>query len=175
MSDRAKMEPALSGGDMREILYEVFADVLGRFAFLFLSPQEGAALPLRGRDFLCASVRFAGPFSGWITLYAAPSFGVLTAANVLGVEQKAVTSEQAEDALKELVHVVCGELLEALAGRDVLFEPETPALQNVTASVCRAAVNRPGALTMLVEQEPLILEAALHHADVLPKSAPDVK
>ncbi len=151
----------LSGEDVHEILYDVAADVLEQFAFMFLAPVESGLAPLRGRMFLHAGIKFSGPFSGWLSLSAAPSFCSLLAANVLGMEPDELTPEHAEDALKELVNVICGELLVALAGKAAIFDLSVPELKRISTADCQAAAALPESLAVMVDEEPLIIASGL--------------
>lgn len=154
--------PKLSAEDVHEILFDVMADVLEQFAFMFLAPVESGELPLRGREFLHAGIQFSGPFSGWLSVYASPSFCLQLAANVLGMEPAELTPEHAEDALRELVNVACGELLVALAGRKTIFDLSVPVLERITVTECRAVMKRADALGVMVDDEPMIIAAGLN-------------
>ena len=105
-----------------ETRYRVAAETLESLALMFLVPEDEAANPLP----CCArrvAVIFTGPFDGALILSA--SDGVLPelAANMLGLENCcAPTSEQQEDALKELANVICGNLLPVLAGEEAVFD-----------------------------------------------------
>ncbi|MDD2237994.1 MAG: chemotaxis protein CheX, partial [Kiritimatiellae bacterium] len=118
-------------------------------------------VPFRGRMFLHAEIEFSGPFSGRLSLVASPSFCSLLAANVLGMEPAELTVEHAEDALRELVNVICGELLVALAGKAVIFDLSAPVLKRISAADAQAVAVLPESLAVIVDEEPLIIASAL--------------
>jgi CheY-specific phosphatase CheX len=109
-----------------EAVYRVAADTLESLALMFLLPEDEAPQPCP----LCnkrVAVSFTGPFDGMLIL--AVSEGVLSelAANMLGLENGySPTLEQQEDALKELVNVICGNLLPAIAGKEPVFHIGAP-------------------------------------------------
>lgn len=109
-----------------ETVYQVAADTLESLALMFLVPQEEAPQPGPSCDKRVA-VTFRGPFGGALVL--AVSEGVLPelAANMLGLSDISdATAAQQEDALKELVNVICGNLLPAVAGTQPVFHISAP-------------------------------------------------
>lgn len=76
-----------------------------------------------------AAVRFEGPFAGTVELTVMPEMLVPLAGNMLGLEGDAppTPAEQA-DALRELLNVICGNLLPELAGTEAVFHVEAPRL-----------------------------------------------
>lgn len=111
-----------------DVLAEVAAATLERLAFLFAAPAEGepepAAAPMLG-----ARLEFRGPISGAIAIaMATPAAGEL-AANMLGLPDGEAPDEAARaDALKELLNVICGNLLPAVAGETAEFSLGAPEL-----------------------------------------------
>jgi len=95
-------------------------------AFLLRLPEEEA--PPEARPRVVAGVEFAGPFRG--ELLASVSWSMLPAlsANMLGMMEEMPAEEQQYDALKELVNVVCGNLLPELAGHEAVFDVQAPAI-----------------------------------------------
>ena len=114
---RAKLEERMS---------QVAIDTLEKLAFMFAFSDEGGEdLP---RDSAVAgSISFTGPFSG--TLLVTMSIEVLQelAGNMLGLDDgEETTPDHRSDALKETMNVICGNLLPAIAGDEVIFDIGVP-------------------------------------------------
>jgi len=111
---------------IKETLCHVTGDVLEKLAFIFSFPEEGSEETDYGSS-VAASVSFAGPFTG--TLIMAVSNDTLPelTGNMLGLDDnESTTVEQQHDALKELINVVCGNLLPVISGRQSIFNVNAP-------------------------------------------------
>jgi len=115
--------------DTQELLESAFVEVLEKFAFMFGEPVSPSDLTPPNDPFWQASIGFSGPQKGLLQVAAASSFCVQLAANVLGIDLKCMTPEAGADAFKELLNVVCGELLEKMAGTDVVFNLTIPQVE----------------------------------------------
>jgi CheY-specific phosphatase CheX len=111
---------------IREALSQVAIEMFEKLAFMFAFPAEGEA-GQQIEDMVSAGVVFSGPFSGQVTIHISTAVLPELAANMLGLDDEAdVTLDQQYDALKESLNVVCGNLLPAIAGREAIFNMETP-------------------------------------------------
>jgi len=93
-----------------------------------LSLEEGdsaMALPPARRT---VTVNFSGPFSGQLVVSLSPTLMPEIATSMLGLENAELSPTQQEDAFKELANVICGNLLPALAGTQVVFAVSAPVL-----------------------------------------------
>jgi len=111
---------------LEEIMSRVTIDTLEKLAFMFAYPDEDGEAQPKG-SVVAGSVAFTGPFSG--TLVVAMSIEVLQelAANMLGFDDDEETTEDhRSDALKETMNVICGNLLPAIAGNEVIFDIGVP-------------------------------------------------
>jgi len=115
------MNPALS-----HKLVEVTADTLEKLAFIFTFPAEDAPAT-DGQNQEVVRVDFSGPFDGGIELSLPSSALSELAVNMMGADDSDDLSiEQQRDALKELINVVCGNLLPVLAGHTEEFNLRPP-------------------------------------------------
>lgn len=107
-------------------LAEVTTDTLERLAFIFASPvADGPAVEESALE--TVRVDFSGGFTGGLELSLSTSVLVELAANMLGADEgRTLSADEQRDALKELVNVVCGNLLPAVAGRAKEFTIGTP-------------------------------------------------
>ena len=111
---------------LEKTLSNIAIETLEKLAFLFAFPADGAETGQPGPG-VAASVSFSGIFSG--TLVIKVTFEILSelAANMLGVdEDDETTLDQQNDALKETLNVICGNLLPAIAGAQEVFNIGPP-------------------------------------------------
>jgi len=107
-------------------LVEVTAATLEKLAFIFTFPTEDAPV-MDGPAQEVVRVDFSGPFHGSMELSLPASAMIELAVNMLGAEDgEVLTPEQQRDALKELINVVCGNLLPILAGHTEEFNLRPP-------------------------------------------------
>ena len=114
--------------NLNEKLYDVTAGVLENLTFLLQMPFEDDE-PVADPDepALAAMVEFSGPFAGGVFLRASLDLSPVVASNMLGLDfGEVATVEQQQDAVKELLNVVCGNLLPALAGPKAMFDVHAP-------------------------------------------------
>ncbi len=109
-------------------LVEVTADTLEKLAFIFTFPAEEAPV-IDEQSQEIVRVDFSGPFGGGMELSLPSSALGELAVNMLGAEEgEDLSPEQQRDALKELINVVCGNLLPILAGHAEEFNLRPPYL-----------------------------------------------
>ena len=125
---------------LKNILTGITNDTLERLAFLFAFPdedrsQDGPEPAVTGR------VEFSGLFCGSLVVRVSTSIIPELAANMLGLEDDAEISVEAQqDAFKELTNVICGNLLPAIAGDQVEFTIGAP--ETLAASDARNLLSR---------------------------------
>jgi hypothetical protein len=111
---------------LSRMLVEVAADTLEKLAFIFAFPAEKAPA-LEGSNPEIVRVEFSGPFCGGMEMSLPAAALRELAVNMLGAEDgEELAAEQQQDALKELINVVCGNLLPVLAGRTQEFSLRPP-------------------------------------------------
>lgn len=145
----------------RELLTQIFCDVLENFAFMFGDPVEIEDLPPSDSGFLEARMTFRGKAHG--TLVLAVSSGVVTeiAASILGTEpDDEATAGRARDALKEVLNVTCGHVLSALAGEEA-FDLTPPTVTDLDEAGWSAHLADPDVATFSIEDNPAILRLIL--------------
>ncbi len=107
-------------------LPKIFSDILSNMAFIFIAnadeeEAQSANYTLQTRIF------YFGACKGVLQLRCDGRFAALLAGNLLGVDAADSSAEQKRlDALKELMNVVCGNLVTALYGTEALFDLSIP-------------------------------------------------
>ena len=124
--------------DRKEIVYHVLEEILENLAFLFFAPEDTRD-NMDYNEAVAAKISFTGLFSG--TLVLAISHQVLPeiARNMLGVDENIPVHHQ-HDAFKELLNVICGNVLPAIAGKREVFTigvPDIISPEEMTASAFR--------------------------------------
>ena len=90
---------------------------LETMAFISPFPPDGAGPWPCPADARRVTIEFAGPVSAVLELFAPASFGALLASNLIAcdaADPQAVA--RADDALKELMNVTCGAMINAMGG-----------------------------------------------------------
>ena len=111
---------------LKSILASVTSDTLEKLAFLFAFPDnervnDGPDPVVVGR------VEFNGYFYGSLLMRISASVIPELANNMLGLDDDAEISQaEQQDALKEILNVICGNALPAMAGNTVEFKIEAP-------------------------------------------------
>jgi hypothetical protein len=155
-----------------QALQDVAEETFETLAFMLVMPDDEPMEPDPAMTACC--VEFSGPFGG--TLYVRVSSAMLPAlaANMLGMEfDSGVPSpEQQRDALRELLNVVCGNLLPAIAGTEPLFnvgapelldEPDLPATRHDREPAGRARMELDSGsaeLVLFMDRDPAAGQAA---------------
>ena len=111
---------------IKEMLYRVAVEVLEKIAFVFSSREEERD-NLDAASALTVKVNFCGLFNGMVLMAVSVHILPEITGNMLGIEDSEETTvEQQQDAVKELINVICGNLLPAVAGKSMVFSVDTP-------------------------------------------------
>ncbi len=143
--------------EYKELLIQSVADVLERFAFMFVEPSGMDEVPAPEEEFREASLSFTGPRKGQVFLAAPESFCIHLAANVLGLEEGNITDEAGNDALKELLNVIVGEYLEKSAGREPVFDLSIPEISRQPAQAWAERAESPDWTALLADEGPVLV------------------
>ena len=108
-------------------LATIFSEVLANLAFMFDDEEDRE--PASGEVWLETTIEYRGSVSGCLRFWCSRHFSALLAANLLGVDPSDDDAgAQGEDAVKEFMNIVCGQLVTAVHGADEAFNltiPET--------------------------------------------------
>jgi len=111
---------------LNEILYRVAEEILESLAFLFPVLDEERK-KISNVFVWGASISFGGPFSGRLVILASETILPDLVKNMLGLDAgEEVSLDQQHDALMELLSIVCGNLLPAIAGKKAMFNLDVP-------------------------------------------------
>ncbi len=142
----------------KEILSEVFSDVLMKYAFMFGEECQKDELPENGDSYLHAQVRFYGHKSGILGVITAKNLCFEMAANVLGIETEEENSDdEAEDTLEELINIVCGQFLTATFGTEPVFNLFPPSVNEIDEDDWWKYVSDNDTVGFAIEDAPAII------------------
>jgi CheY-specific phosphatase CheX len=147
-----------------EMVRGVFAKVLEKQVFLFAEDLDVSEIP-DGGDWVEARMAFHGPFGGSISLALPKEAELEIAANFLGKDaDDPDVAKCAEDSIKEILNMVCGHMLTALAGEDPVFDLSIPKVHALSDADRSALADLPDVLGFDVEGKPALLRFQLTDA-----------
>ena len=113
-------------------------------------------------DTIRASMRFIGPSQGMLALAVPREICPQIAANVIGLEpDDEKVNTHAEDAIKELLNVTCGQVLTTMAGDEPVFDLTVPVVELLSEDGWSDMIESPNTIAVIMDDLPLLL-----HLDV---------
>ncbi|UCG17278.1 MAG: chemotaxis protein CheX [Phycisphaerales bacterium] len=111
-------------------LAAVVSEVLQNLAFMFTDFYDAE---VSSKDiWLETEIGYTGPARGTLRFHCNREFTTLLAANLLGTDPESVDSPaKANDAAKEFVNILCGQLITALHGTEDVFDLTIPRLREL--------------------------------------------
>lgn len=138
-------------------LTSVVSRILGDFAFMVVS-EELDSMPT-APEWLEGTMSYRGPMQGSLNCWCTRPFALELAANLLGVDPSdgnAVVETQ--DALREFMNVLCGNLMTERYGAEAVFDLSIPDVQETLSSPVLSGVAQHDRCLVVVDDAPLIVE-----------------
>lgn len=142
--------------DMRETFRRAVCRILEQFAFMFAETDDERQVADYPGEFFHAVITFSGSRQGAVALSAPVALCREMAGNVLGEEPAGGDEAIAQDALKELLNVICGELTAALFGNREAFDLTVPSLYAIDRGKWRELAADRDNIRLWVEDKPLL-------------------
>ena len=138
---------------LKRILTAIASDTLEKLAFLFADVDDERAND--GPDpAWTGRVDFNGYFGGSLWMRISTCVIPELAGNMLGIDDDAEISEaEQQDALKEILNVICGNALPAIAGDQVEFSIEAPEVLSPEDAAKLNQKNKPACVVRLVLED----------------------
>ena len=109
--------------DLDDVLGRTAEEVFESLAFVLPAFEEEEPPPDDSDDLTTAGIDFSGPFEGRLQISASDALLPAVAANMLGLDFGEMPAREVQiDAFKEMVNVICGNLLSRLADADAVFD-----------------------------------------------------
>jgi chemotaxis protein CheY-P-specific phosphatase CheC len=140
-----------------QYLTEALSHVL--MSMVSLSPRvmEAADMPEVKGDALNVRIEYTGEHAGELGLIIEKPLATLMAARILGMEHtKDVYDDMIEDALRELLNVVCGHFVTLMYGYAPVLKISLPKVFTIGSAVCNVLRTNPNVCTFMVEDSPLL-------------------
>jgi hypothetical protein len=137
---------------------QALCDTLSKLAFMFADPQDEDAPPSEPKRALKVAVEFSGAKKGVLELMIPEPLCPEIAAGMLGCDpddEQAVSAST--DSLKELLNVVCGQLLPNIYGNDKLFDLGAPRIDEVNQAAWCELQRDEGTGRFQVDEHPLLV------------------
>ncbi|MFP4458833.1 MAG: chemotaxis protein CheX [Candidatus Zixiibacteriota bacterium] len=143
--------------DKNEILSNVFCSVLEMQAFMFAEPAEAEDLPREVNDCVMTKIGYNGDQNGIIEMAVPSDMALELAANILGMElDDEFAKQKANDALKELLNIICGNVITDLHGTKADISPTIPEIETLSAQEWKDIMDK-NSLYFIVDEIPVIL------------------
>lgn len=136
-------------------LTTVVADVLGDLAFM-VTDDGPVELP-PGASWLQADISYHGEHTGNLKCWCTRELAIKLAASLLATEADAGEAQAAaDDALREFMNVLCGQLVTAWHGTAGVFTLSIPTVREFLGTPELPAAERGHVCQLQVEGEPLL-------------------
>jgi hypothetical protein len=110
-------------------LETILSEVLADLAFMF--SDDEVAEPMEGQEWLETTICYDGPSTGALTFRCTRGFSLLLAGNLLGIDPDQGSDEDGEDAVKEFMNIVCGQLVTAWHGVEDIYNLSIPKIKHL--------------------------------------------
>jgi len=152
--------------EQRQIVIRGFAGVLEKMAFMFAEPVDLIdQLDFGDRPLRRARMRFSGVLNGVFDLVLPKMLCVEIAANMLGrdLDDPGATA-RGDDAFRELLNVVCGQILTSLVGERPMFTLTVPEAGEVKPGEVQLLMADPDSVGFMIESSPVLLRFKLEQS-----------
>jgi CheY-specific phosphatase CheX len=147
---------------MREAIMEsvsaTFLEVVEQLTFMFGEPTHKSALLDADGDYVLAQISFTGDVTGTLSLAVPGACVPGIAANILGLEpEETEVDAMAADSLGEMLNVISGHVIMAIAGKGADFRLGSPRVVAATPGFLAARVDDPDWLGVMLEENTVLL------------------
>ncbi len=150
--------------NIQDQLCSTFTQVVEQLTFMFgeTVPKEEVDSP--GTLFTLASMSFTGDLVGVLEVAVPTEITAEIAANILGLEPEEIESEaMMNDALGEMLNVVCGHVIMAMAGTDANFSLNSPVTTYVDDAKYTEMMTSEDYAGLLLDDNPIFLGLKLEN------------
>ncbi len=127
------METARPETVTRTALSGIVNEVLGNLAFMI--GEEAPPAAAARSDWLQSEIHYYGPYAGGLRCWCTPKTAVQLAAALLGSDpDESEAQAAAEDACREFINVLCGQVVTAWYGSEAVFGLTIPTVNRGAAA-----------------------------------------
>ena len=139
-----------------------FVEVVEKLTFMFGEQVDVADVVTDAEPWVEARMGFSGDLEGTLAVVVPVSLQTEIASNIMGLDADAsYTQDVLDDALRELINVVCGHVIMVLAGDDANFDLHPPQTDVLDGAALDALCADAGTTGYLLDDEPVLLHLHL--------------
>ncbi|MBN2447850.1 MAG: chemotaxis protein CheX [Phycisphaerae bacterium] len=143
-------QPTSAMTNLSAIVSEVLADLAFMMPDVEISATDQPEADLRG------DISYSGPTEGELSCWCTPGFALTLAASLLGTDPtNAEAHGDSEDAMRELLNVICGHLVTTRHGHEAVFNLSIPVVRQQSEMPPEITAG-PDACRMIVAGEPVL-------------------
>ena len=150
--------------EVQEQVCSTFMEVVEKLTFMFgeVVPKDEVESP--DTAFTLASMSFTGDVVGLLSVAVPTDMTAEIAANILGLEPEDIESDEMKnDALAEMLNVVCGHVIMALVGTGANFRLDSPLTCPVDKMTYDHMVQSDEFVGLLLDDSPVFLGLKLEN------------
>ncbi len=142
----------------QETVNATFMSIVERLTFMFGEAVDKDDLDTEGIDFTLARMSFIGDMVGNLSVAVPTAITAEIAANILGLEAEDLSDKaMLDDALGEMVNVVCGHIIMDLIGKDANFKLHSPEVLSVDETLMVEMLSSPDFKGFELDDSPTLL------------------
>jgi CheY-specific phosphatase CheX len=145
----------------RETLLRLLEVVLEQLAFMFIEEAEKEDLIVRDGDYIHVSMGFTGFQQGHIEMALHQGMSYLVAANILGIEDDDMIKKSADDAVRELLNIYCGQMLTTIFSSEDVFDLSVPEVKKLGIDQWNMMVDDSNTIGVKIDEFPLLVRLTL--------------
>ncbi len=139
-----------------------FLEVVEKLTFMFGESVTSAELPSTAGEYSEAWLTFEGAVKGRLAIIVPSELTPEIAGNILGLDPSDVQpGEMMADALRELLNVISGHVVMALATSQADFQLSAPGYRQLTEAQWVALCEDPDTAPFLLDESPVLLNLKL--------------
>ncbi|HVN70479.1 MAG TPA: chemotaxis protein CheX [Desulfomonilia bacterium] len=140
-----------------ENLKEALGHVLVSMVSMSPHPAQAQEMPEMKGDALNVRIEYSGKHAGELGLIMEQSLAAKIAARILGLGTPGeVLDDMIEDAVRELINVMCGHFVTLMYGYTPILKVSLPKVFRLGSAACNVLLTNPNVCTFMVEDSPLI-------------------
>lgn len=149
---------------VQEQLCNIFTEVVEKLTFMFGEVVPKDELHSPGTLFTEASMTFTGDMAGRLSVAVPSEITAEIAANILGIEPEDIETESMmNDALAEMLNVVCGHVIMVMKGTDANFKLTSPQTDYVSEEHYAEMMSSDDYVSLLLDDNPVFLGLKLEN------------
>lgn len=133
-------------------------EMFERMGFLLGETAGSGVLVVEDQQYIKGVISYSGGSSGELAVFMARRLARMLAANILGfLDPGQAADDDADDAMREFLNVLCGNILTEMHGVKEVFNLGLGAVAKISANEFISAGKIPGCEAAIVENTPVLL------------------